>query len=99
MAITLADVKLYLRIDANYEDTFLTQCMSAADSYLVGAVDNYSARYEADNGFVAEADLLKLALVSEFYRNRDTTNDSRDRFPYYIRSALLHLQTWGDADD
>ncbi len=98
MAIALADVKMYLRIDSDYEDTFLTQCMNAADSYLAGAVDNYSARYLADSGFVAGADLLKLAIISEFYRNRDTANDGRNNWPYYIQSALLHLQTWSDAE-
>ena len=98
MAIALADVKMYLRIDSNYEDTFLTQCMNSADAYLAGSVDNFTARYAADNDFVAEADSLKLAIISEMYRNRDTSNDGRSNWPFIIQSALLHLQTWSDAE-
>ncbi len=96
--IALADVKGYLRIDNDYEDSLLAQCMTAADSYLAGAVDNYATRYEADNGFVAEADMVKMALVSEFFRNRDPSNDGRHVFPYFIQAAILHLQTAGDAE-
>lgn len=100
MAITLTDVKLYLRIDADYEDNLLQRCMDAAESYLMAAVSNYESNYEASADFAAKADMVSLALISEMYRNRDPNNDGRDNYPFYIQSQIAQLQYWvGDDDD
>ncbi len=100
MAVSLSDVKLYLRIDGDAEDSLLQACMAAADSYLLSAVSGFSAYYDASTEFAAKADLVKLALVSEMFRNRDPSNDGRADYPFYIRSQITQLQYWvGDGDD
>lgn len=90
--ITLDAAKEYLRIDGEEEDSLLAGCMSAADAYMQAAISDYAAKY-TDSTFSALADMVELALVSEFFRNRDASNDARDNLPYYIQSALLQLQT------
>lgn len=100
MAVSLSDVKLYLRIDGDAEDSLLQACMAAAESYLVSAVSDYRANYEASADYAAKADLVSLALISEMYRNRDPSNDGRADYPFYIRSQITQLQYWaGDGDD
>lgn len=101
MAVSLSDVKLYLRIDGDADDSLLQACMAAAESYLVSAVSDYKANYEASADYAAKADLVSLALISEMYRNRDPSNDGRADYPFYIRSQITQLQYWtgGDADD
>lgn len=97
MAVTLADVKMYLRIDSTYEDSLLESFMGAADSYLAASIDGYTDKL-SDADFAAKADMVKLALVSEMYRNRDPSNDQRDTFPYYITSQIAQLQYWADIE-
>lgn len=97
MAVTLAQAKLYLRIDSTYEDTLLESFMVAADSYLAASIDGYTDKL-SDADFAAKADMVKLALVSEMYRNRDPSNDQRDSFPYYITSQIAQLQYWADIE-
>lgn len=97
MAVTLAQAKLYLRIDSTYEDTLLESFMVAADSYLAASIDGYTDKL-SNADFAAKADMVKLALVSEMYRNRDPSNDQRDSFPYYITSQIAQLQYWADIE-
>lgn len=100
MAVSLSDVKLYLRIDGDAEDSLLQACMAAAESYLISAVSDYETNYEASADYAEKADLVSLALISEMYRNRDPSNDGRADYPFYIRSQITQLQYWvGDADD
>lgn len=96
MAVTLADVKLYLRIDGTYEDSLLQSFMGAADSYLAASIDDYVLKY-ADIDFAKKADMVKLAVISEMYRNRDPANDQRESFPYYITSQIAQLQYWPEV--
>ena len=91
MAITLDEVKTYLRIDLDIEDAFLRQCMKAADAYLVHAVDNFETRCKIED-FEATADIVRFALIGEMYMNRDCRSDNRQSFPYHIRSMILQLQ-------
>jgi len=97
MAVTLAQAKLYLRIDSTYEDSLLESFLGAADSYLAASIDGYTDKL-SDADFSAKADMVKLALVSEMYRNRDPSNDQRDTFPYYITSQIAQLQYWADVE-
>lgn len=93
MAVTLADVKGYMRIDGDYEDGLLEKFMWAADSYLAASIDDYTLKLN-DTSFAVKADTVKLALVSEMYRNRDASNDQRDNYPYYLQSMITQLQYW-----
>lgn len=72
--MTLSDVKLYLRVDGNAEDTLITQLMSVADGYMSDAVTNYSTYYGNDDGYTVRADMAKLAIIADLYENRNVEN-------------------------
>ena len=92
MAVTVADVKKYLRVDSNEEDDLLESFLNAAEIYLSNAITNYSDYYAANEKFQAQADLLKMVIVSEQFNNRDGRNDSRNNFAFVIRSMVNQLQ-------
>lgn len=94
----MAAMKLYLRIDGDEENSVLAECMAAADSYLESAVTGYAANIAASEPYAAKAAIVRKALVSEMFRNRDPSNDSREGLPYYIRSQLLQLECWAGGD-
>lgn len=96
MAITLADVKTYLRVDFDVDDGLLNQCMAAAESYLENAISDYKTNL-SNADFQSAVDILKLAIISEMYRNRDARGDSRQSWPYYIRSMITQLQNFTAA--
>jgi uncharacterized phage protein (predicted DNA packaging) len=95
--VTVASAKEYLRIDGTAEDTLMATLVSAASAYLAGAVDDFAAKYAADESFAALADMLELAYIVEAYRNRDAINDPRandKHFSYMFFSQMTQLQTW-----
>lgn len=90
--MTLEKVKLYLRVDGNEEDDLLESFLNAAESYLRNAITNYADYYETNEKFQAQADLLKMVIVSEQFNNRDGRNDPRNNFAFVIRSMVNQLQ-------
>lgn len=87
--MTLSDVKLYLRVDGDAEDTLITQLMSVADGYMSDAVTNYSAHYGNDDGYTARADMAKLAIIADLYENRNTENPQS--FSHTVQSIIHQL--------
>ena len=98
MAVTVADLKKYLRIDDNEEDDLLEHFLNTAESYLSNAITDYAAHYEASEKFQAQADLLKMVIVSEQFNNRDGRNDPRHDFSFVIRSMINQLQYFVAGD-
>lgn len=99
MAITLESVKNYLRIDADYDDSLITQCIAAARGHMDGAVDSFETRYSNDNKFAALADQIMCTLITEMYTNRDARNDSRQSLPYIVRSMITQLQNYPEEGE
>lgn len=89
MAVTLTMLKNYLRVDIDDDDELLTELLSTAENYLIGAVSNFEDYYSNYEEFAKKADLLKMVLVADFYQNRDneTTN-----FSYAVNSLIRQLQ-------
>lgn len=94
MAVALTDLKEYLRVDTDAEDTFLERCIEAGESYLHDAVTSYDDNYENDEKFAHKADMIIMALAAEMYQNRDSRNDSRADYAYIFRSMISQLQYW-----
>lgn len=94
MAITLDDAKNYLRIDYDYDDAFIAQCIASAESYMKNAVSDFSDLYANDASFANTADQTEMALISEMYNNRDARNDNRSNYSYIVRSMLAQLQNY-----
>lgn len=87
--MTLSDVKLYLRVDGNAEDTLITQLMSVADGYMSDAVTSYSTYYGNDDGYTARADMAKLAIIADLYENRNV--ETPQSFSRTVQSIINQL--------
>ena len=69
--MTLNDVKIYLRVDNTVEDEFISSLMSAAESYLEDAVDNFQAKKLTKGpSWVAKAEQAERLLINDWYENR-----------------------------
>ena len=93
MAVTLEQVKTYLRVDLDIEDDLIKYCMQGAESYLVNAIDNFTKNCKHED-FAASADTLRLAVIAEMYVNRDSLDEKTQEFPYFIRSMITQLQNY-----
>jgi uncharacterized phage protein (predicted DNA packaging) len=91
--MTIYDVKNYLRVDTDDDDTLINTLMEAADSYLQGAVDNYTETYDkAGIKWQSKADLAKKLLIADWYEHREAVE--RPVSPS-IRLLLTQLQLEG----
>ena len=91
MTITLEKLKLFLRIDGNYEDELLQDFIDTAAAYLQGAISNFDEKYQYSE-FATKADRVQLVIAAEMYQNRDSRNDSRTDYSFTIRSMISQLQ-------
>lgn len=95
--ITLEEVKLYLRVDSDYEDSLIEGFMEVAESYMIDGVTDYQQNYALDEKYRKKADLLKKVIVGELYNNRDSRNDNRSNLSYTVQSMMNQLQYWTPA--
>ena len=90
--LTLTDVKTYIRA-TDEDDDMVRALMSAAVSYLEGAVSDYAERYETGGqAFQAKADLAQEMLIADWYENR--TPVDRPVSPA-VRLLIAQLQAVG----
>ncbi|OSA88814.1 UNVERIFIED_ORG: hypothetical protein B2H93_17270 [Clostridium botulinum] len=89
----LQQVKQFLRIDFDDDDSYIILLIDVAKEYIIGAVGKYdetSARYK----------LLLLNIVSTLYENREYTIDkTNEKVAYTLKSIILQLQLEGDTVD
>ena len=102
--VTLEEVKLYLRIDTDFEDNLIEGLLEVAEGYLRDGVTDFDINYARDEKYAKKADLLTKVLVAELYNNRDSRNDSRTNFSYTVQSMMNQLKYYavevsGDEDD
>ena len=83
--LTLNEVKSYLRVDFNDEDTLIARLMGVADEYLVSALGNYNRNSE-------RADMLALIVVADLYENRELSSKVSANTSKLVQSFMLQLQ-------
>ncbi len=87
----LQQVKQFLRIDFDDDDSYIMLLIDVAKEYIIDAVGQYdatSARYK----------LLALNIVSTLYENREYTIDkTNEKVAYTLKSIILQLQLEGDV--
>lgn len=80
------DIKLYLRVDHDEEDSFILSLQKSAENYLynAGCIKNYDnelykhairiliAHWYDNRGLIGSTDLIKYSLESIIYQLRDT---------------------------
>lgn len=67
--MTLDEVKMYLRLDSNDEDSFLGELIETSQIYIESCVGE---GYKADDKAVKLANLVQKKLISDMYENRST---------------------------
>ena len=95
--VTPEEIKLYLRIDGDYEDSLIESLIEVAESYLIDGLTDYQKNYAIDEKYRQKADLLKKVIVSELYNNREPRNDNRSNLSYTVQSMMNQLQYWTPA--
>jgi len=85
-ALTLAEVKNYLRVDFDDDDALIASLMSVADEYLKASVgdlyDNTSER----------AKTLSLIVISDLYDNRGLSDKASSNVRRLVEDFSLQLR-------
>ena len=92
-ALTLAEVKLHLRVDHNAEDSLIQQYMAAAhdqvEEFLGRAVPWGVTSAAPDGEYPAAVRSGELQIIGDLYRNRETNSEPGTAlyallFPYRV---------------
>lgn len=86
--MTLEDVKLYLRIDTDEEDSELQQLINAS----IGYIEATTGKKYSDSLPLMEQ--LSLLLISHWYTNRNLANKSSviSEYPHSITDMLISIK-------
>lgn len=93
MALTVDEIKTYLRIDSTDEDTLLERLQATAVATLKGAVDDFDTGLK-DNSFAQRAEMIELAIIADLYENRNAGGIEVHKYSRPIESMIRQLQTW-----
>lgn len=93
--MTLDELKLYLRIDDDSEDTFLTEILEASQIYIDSMV---SEAYKSDEKAVKLATILQKKLCNDLYSSRGTAIDN-DKKDIIVNSILDKLSLYEVIDN
>ena len=84
--MTLEEVKNFLKVDFDDDDSLITLEIEAAEEYITDAVGQYKESS-------ARMKLLLLNIVSALYENRVyTVMQTSEKVQYSLRSMVLQLQ-------
>ena len=86
--MTLDDVKLYLRIDTDEEDSEVQTLINAS----IGYIESTTGKKYSDNSPLMEQ--LSLLLISHWYSNRNSSNKSSiiGEYPHSITDMLISIK-------
>lgn len=99
----LQDLKEYLRIDGNYEDSLLITLIESAKAYLNGAGVKLPTNFNSvDENGIKKYPLHRLAvlsLASHYYENRQIASQyAQNEVPFSVQTMILQLK-WVDIDE
>lgn len=93
--VELAEVKEYLRIPYDDEDTFIQAIIDAGYIYLENAVEYYHELYESNESFSKLADyFVKTQWCPTAYDNREGMLAGNVQLSYTARSIITQLQLY-----
>ena len=93
--VELAEVKGYLRIPYDDEDTFIQAVIDAGYIYLENAVEYYHELYESNESFSKLADyFVKTQWCPTAYDNREGMLAGNVQLSYTARSIITQLQLY-----
>ena len=93
--VELAEVKEYLRIPYDDEDTFIQAVIDAGYIYLENAVEYYHKLYKSNESFSRLADyFVKTQWCPTAYDNREGMLVGNVQLSYTARSIITQLQLY-----
>lgn len=106
-ALTLAEIKTFLRVDNDAEDVLLTAQITAAQSFVGGKISKTrhlikSGNEEPEYEEIASDELYKHAvklLVAHWYENRAVEtvgNRTINKISFTVDAIMTHIETCGD---
>lgn len=96
MALTLDNLKSYLRIDDDSEDDFLNELIITSQAYIDGMV---GTDYQATPSAVALADILQKKLCADMYESRGSNIEDNRKQDIIVNSILDKLSTYEDISN
>lgn len=98
MILTLDEVKVWLRVDGEADDTSLLLLIATAEQYLSNAT---GIEYDSTNTL---AKLFCMSLISDWYENREHVSREHvgresDRTRFTIKSMLMQLTYGGEHNE
>ena len=96
MAITLNDVKVYLRIDTDAEDALLNKLMAVSMATLTGAVDNYNLLITLKPQLAEKGDMVQLSMIADLYENRNLEGQAPQAYSRIVETMIHQLQYESD---
>ncbi len=107
MSVSLADVKLYLRVTGDDEDSLIAAQVTAAENYLLGKVSKTKRRVGTDASdvdiFVGIADDLLFQqcvklMVAHWYENRavNVMGTNIVSIKHTVDAIVAHIEICGD---
>lgn len=92
--MNIEEVKLYLRITNDVEDSLLSKMMIVAEGIIIDAVTGYDEKILNDR-FKAKAEMCQMALIAELYENRNQGGREPKDYGFTIRTMITQMQYWG----
>lgn len=92
--LSLEEAKLWLRVDYDEEDSLIQTLIDAAERYL------FDATGRKWTGGAPTAKLCAMALVADWYENRDAVTDKpSEKTRFTVQSMILQLQNTPADED
>lgn len=92
--MTLDDVKKYLRVTYDDDDSYLEQLIEVAETYLIDGVTGYLEKKKNDH-FNKRAEIVKLVIIQNLYDERYMMGQHLE-MNYIVRSMINQLE-YGDS--
>lgn len=92
MILDLDYTKNWLRVDSNEDDMQIELLIDVAETYCRDSVDDFDIKIN-DSEFKTKAKLVSLALITNWYDNRDFTElKVNDKTRYTVESLIRQMQ-------
>ncbi len=86
--MTLDEIKLYLRVDNDVEDNFITDLIDISQIYIDSCVGE---GYKSDEKAVKLSLLLQKKIIDDLYANRSTTITEKTKQDRIVTTILDKL--------
>lgn len=96
--LQLDEVKNYMKVDIDEDDSLIVRMIESAYSYAKGAIDDFDEKYK-NALFKSKAETLMLFIISEWYDNRQYSRYEKYNEVSHIVTALIQQLQLEEVED